>query len=120
MEGAANIYNVLILIVIIFFRPVDKAVENKVDKMWGQEGEVCPARQRWHWFAMGEMELNTIKTIVYVVYEPVLATRCGNGCSQPGRVVQPVHNLVQNCLVGRYGALPGPGAQLGNFFSHYP
>ena len=60
MEGAANIYNVLILIVIIFFRPVDKAVENKVDKMWGQEGEVCPARQRWHWFAMGEMELNTL------------------------------------------------------------
>ena len=37
-----------------------------------------------------------------------------------GHVVQPVYNLAWNRLVGWYGTFPGPGAQLSNFFSHYP
>ena len=38
MEGATNIYNVLILLVILFCWSVDKMVDNKGDKVWGQWG----------------------------------------------------------------------------------
>ena len=36
MEGVACIYNMLIIIVMFFCQPVDKDVENREDKVWGQ------------------------------------------------------------------------------------
>ena len=36
MEGAALIYNMLNMLDILFFWPVDKTVENNRDKVWDQ------------------------------------------------------------------------------------
>jgi hypothetical protein len=83
MDGAIDIYNVLILI-IIFFAILWIKLWKTMGIKCGIKGAGCPVRQRRRWSVVGEITLIRIKTTGYVDCGVVPTTQCGNCHSQPG------------------------------------
>jgi hypothetical protein len=84
VEGAPNIYNALILMIIIFSGLWIRLWKTRGIKC-GIKGAGCPARLGGSWNSVGDLILILIKTTGYIVPGVVPGTQDGNCYSQPGR-----------------------------------